>query len=311
MKLRVRPTWFGATLVVFLVAGRLLAPAASDPQVAGAAWAALAVLVVVGLVWPLASVASIRVRVVGSPTDATVGDVVALRVVVRGGMGNVQARLVAPHLPDGQAWQRIEGAVELALEATATRRCVADAADIEVRTRGPLDVATVRVVRRCRLPGTWWTAPRPTDERWTPEATSQRLADGSSRAASRTGDVVRSVRPYVVGDPAHLVHWPSSAHAGDLMVRELEPPAEVGLAIVVDLGDDPERAEAHASRAAGFVWAAHVAGGRVTLCTHDGSTGPRATEVVTTTEAGRLLAAATPGPPAPPPRGWPVLVVGP
>jgi uncharacterized protein (DUF58 family) len=210
-----------------------------------------------------------------------------------------------------QAWQGIEGAVELALEATATTRCVADSVVNEVRTRGPLGVASARVGRRCPLPATWWTAPMPTDERWMPAAATQRLADGSSRAASRTGDVVRSVRPYVVGDPAHLVHWPSSAHAGDLVVRELEPPAEVGLAIVVVLGDDPERAEEHASRAAGYVWAAHVAGGRVTLCTHDGATGPRVTEVVTTTEAGRLLAAATPGPAGRPPSGWPVLVVGP
>ena len=41
-------------------------------------------------------------------------------------------------------------------------------------------------------------------------------------------DVVRAVRPYVAGDPARLVHWPTSARRGELVVREHDPPANEG-----------------------------------------------------------------------------------
>jgi uncharacterized protein (DUF58 family) len=134
--------------------------------------------------------------------------------------------------------------------------------------------------------------------------------EGSAAVSSLVGDVVRSVRPYRSGDPSHLVHWPSTARTGELTVRELEPPAEHGAAIVVHLPDDPVRADALASEAAGWVWAVHAAGGRIVLCTHEGS-GPHAAPVATTVQAGRRLAVATSGVPGAPPPGWPVVAVGP
>ena len=41
-------------------------------------------------------------------------------------------------------------------------------------------------------------------------------------------DAVRAVRPYVPGDAARLVHWPTSARRGDARVREHDPPANEG-----------------------------------------------------------------------------------
>jgi uncharacterized protein (DUF58 family) len=307
----IRPTWFGATLVVSLVAGAVLAPSAADPQVAGLVGASIAAFVVLGVLWPVLAIVSTRVQVLASPTDVTVGDDLTLDVEVRGWAGPVAARLAAGRRDPAQEWHRIDVADRVGLAAVAPRRGVVDEVLIEMRTVAPLGIAAARRVHRCPLPATLWIAPEPTDESWVPTPNAARPLDGTSAASSPVGDVVRSVRPYQVGDPAHLVHWPSSARVGDLMVRELEPPAERGLAIVVHLGDDPARAEAIASQAAGFVWAVHASGGRIVLCTHQPDRGPRAVAVHTTVDAGRLLAAAEPGPPGSPPAGWPVVVVGP
>jgi uncharacterized protein (DUF58 family) len=120
---------------------------------------------------------------------------------------------------------------------------------------------------------------------------------------------VRSVRPYAAGDPAHLVHWPSTARTGTLVVRELEPPAPVGQAIVIDLRDlgrDRERAAAYAMGAA---WAVLSAGGALVLCTAEAG-GPVSALVRSHLDAGRRLARAVEGEPGTPPNGWPVVEIG-
>src|SRR5207237_182514 len=69
-------------------------------------------------------------------------------------------------------------------------------------------------------------------------------------------------------DAARLVHWPTSARRGSLVVREHEPPPAVGIALVVDLSGTPEDAEATASRAAGIGRSTLAAGGAVWCCPH-------------------------------------------
>src|SRR5439155_631773 len=101
------------------------------------------------------------------------------------------------------------------------------------------------------------------------------------------GDTVRAVRPYVPGDPARLVHWPTSARRGELVVREHEPPPALGVALVVDLrGLDPEDA---ASRAMGIGQSTLAAGGVVWCGTSeaDGAVGEIVPDVRT---LGRRLA---------------------
>ena len=90
------------------------------------------------------------------------------------------------------------------------------------------------------------------------------------RSPAAGGESVRTVRPYVPGDPARLVHWPTSARRGELVVKEQEPPPAQGIALIVDLrGIDPEGA---ASEAAGIGQATLAAGGVVWLgtCEPDG-----------------------------------------
>jgi uncharacterized protein (DUF58 family) len=190
-------------------------------------------------------------------------------------------------------------------------------------------VLSRRKVLAGELPAPVVVGPKPIPVRWVPT-----LAAGARElvaASARVGipDVVRSVRPYEPGDPARLVHWPSSARAGDLVVRELEPPAVAGLAIVLDLrtesgpdvparwatppgarrGDD-DPVEVAASRAAGLGRAVLAAGARLLLATSERG-GPALAEVEGMLDLSRRLARAVPGPPPRPPAGWSVEVVTP
>ena len=134
----------------------------------------------------------------------------------------------------------------------------------------------------------------------------------AAEAVSGTGaDLVRTVRPYVPGDAARLVHWPSSARRGTLVVREHDPPANEGVALVVDLTEPmglagPETpAEIAASLAAGIGRAVLARGSRLLLATNEPD-GPRLAPVTDARELGRRLAHAVSGPPATPPDDWPV-----
>jgi uncharacterized protein (DUF58 family) len=128
--------------------------------------------------------------------------------------------------------------------------------------------------------------------------------------ADVAGDLVRSVRPYRAGDPSHLVHWSSTARAGELMVRELEPPVEPGLALVLEMepGVGNPRSERAASTAAGVALTVLERGGPVVLCTAE-EAGPVSRPVQSRVDLSRRLAAATSGPPGAPPEGWPAVVI--
>jgi uncharacterized protein (DUF58 family) len=119
---------------------------------------------------------------------------------------------------------------------------------------------------------------------------------------------VRSVRPYLPGDSARLVHWPTSARRGTLVVREHEPPVVVGVALVVELHGTTEEVELIASRAAGLGRATLAAGGAVWCCTNE-SGRPVSARVVDQRDLGRRLARAGTGPAGSPPVGWPVVTV--
>lgn len=61
--------------------------------------------------------------------------------------------------------------------------------------------------------------------------------DGTAETGSlgRAGEDVAALRPYVVGDDMRRVHWPSSARAGDLLVRQHDVPWQGRLCVVLDL----------------------------------------------------------------------------
>jgi uncharacterized protein (DUF58 family) len=116
-------------------------------------------------------------------------------------------------------------------------------------------------------------------------------------AARSGGEAVRTLREYVRGDPARLIHWPSTARRGQLVVKQLEEPDRPGLVLRVDLGADPDQADEVAGRAMGAALGGLRAGLDVTLLTAEAD-GPRAGVVRSPVDAGRRLARAVSGPPA-------------
>lgn len=304
-RLRFRPTGFGVLLAGVCAAAGLSAPRSADPQIAGLAWVVLGAIVLVGALWPVLAIAAIRFSVLQCDSDAVVGGEVGLELAIRGWSSSLEVRLAGA--PDS-AWHRVgaPGAGRLACPAISRGRY--EQLMIEVSSAAPLGIVRARRRVALRLPAPLYIAPEPLSAEWDPTLVDSGSVDGTSPRASLTGDVVRAVRPYTPGDPSHLVHWASSARAGALMIRELEPPAQIGVAVVVDLGDDAPRAEMVASHAAGVVDAVIDSGGRLVLATCDAA-GPRTDVVTTRLQALRLLAAATAGAPGGAPADWPVVMV--
>lgn len=303
---RIRFTPVGAVvlIVVLAVAGH---PPEGDPRLAAIMWSVVLGLLLVGVVWPLVDVSRVRVDARG-PTDMTVGDEAPVDITLHGRAGRLEVRALDPP----SAWFRCGVPSSGELPHVADRRGVYGALRIDLRSTGLLGVMQAERRQWVVLPREVSVAPQAVPVRWVPRSLSRvahdLVAPGSSAAS---GDVARSVRPYVVGDPAHLVHWPSTARTGGLVVREMEPPVTTGQAVVVDLrapAGREEQAEAAASRAAGLARAVLGGGGRLLMITNEMS-GPVVGLVGSALEVGRRLARAVPGQPPAVPPGWPVEVV--
>jgi len=241
---------------------------------------------------------------VSGPRDLSVGDTAVLEVTLTG-RGRCDVRALDP---TGD-WHRCSAPGTMRIHHLADRRGIYGVVRIEVQVTAPLGVLAAHRVHVVTLPVVVEVAPRPLAVAWHPAAAPTDGTGVDGQVAGRVGDLVRSVRPYVSGDPAHLVHWPSSARVGSLVVREFEPPRPVGQAVVVDLrelGPDTERAAAYALGAAIAVLRG---GGALIMATCEAS-GPVVGHVRTPLDAGRRLARAVPGPPGTPPADWPIVEIG-
>ena len=259
-------------------------------------------IVVVGIVWPIIALRRVEVSVTG-PRDATVGDRITLPITMKGRVSRLEVRLLDP---PGE-WRRTVAPGYGELVHIAARRGVFRVVRVEIRGGGPLGVFLRRRTLWARLPVPVTVGPRPLPMRYEPQA----LPLGNSVSVSAApvapgGDAVRSVRPYVPGDAGRLVHWPTSARLGELAVRELEPPAIIGVAIAVDGRGTELEPEMAASRAAGLGRAALRRGASVLLLTCE-QTGPVVATVTSPLELGRRLARMVPGVPPDPPAGWPTV----
>lgn len=293
------------SIVLFtLGAYGIAAGAASGEQSVVAVGVFAFVLFVIGIIWPIVALSGVDVAA-WTPADATVGEHHDLHVKLYGRVSRVEVRALDP---PGE-WLVTASPAEGVIPRVASRRGVFHRVRIELRTSAPLGVFVRTRVLRVELPVELAVAPRPTGEA---PRLYNRPHDGvtsvTSMLGQRAGDTVRSVRPYVPGDPARLVHWPTSARRGTLVVREHEPPAAVGVALVVDLNGERDDVEQAASRAAGIGRATLAAGGSVWCCTCEAG-GPVSAIAADARDLDRRLARAREGEPGVPPPGWAVETV--
>jgi uncharacterized protein (DUF58 family) len=279
----------------------------------GAGWlmvlvSGLVAVVLVGAVVPAAGLAAVSFDAT-APRDGTVGRPLLLTIRIARRTPLVKIRALDP---PGD-WAAAEGPLDGQLVVTPQRRGVVTSLRFEVRSAAPLGLIWWRRLYHVPLDRPLEVGPRPV-ETATPRLESSALGgQRDRRTTAAPDDLVRSVREYTAGDPIKLVHWPASARAGDLVVKELEAPDRPFLAIAVDLRGAPSTAERSAEHAASVALAALAEGYAVMLLTAE-ARGPVAAPVAMPIDVSRRLARAIAGPlPALPARarGATVVQVGP
>ncbi|MDQ1381619.1 MAG: hypothetical protein QOJ71_2338, partial [Actinomycetota bacterium] len=161
----------------------------------------------VGIVWPILSLARLSVSAV-APTDATVGDALELRIEIRGRAARLDVRALDP----SGTWWRTSAPTDGHLPHTAARRGEFRSVRVQLRTSAPLGVFVRTRTVRVRLPAPIVVAPRPSVAAAVLyPVPDEMFSVGSPLVMNGGGDTVRAVRPYAPGDPARLVHWPTSA----------------------------------------------------------------------------------------------------
>lgn len=338
---QLRPTIFGGVVVLVLVLTLALRRAVADPSVAGLVWAGLAAAAVLGALWPMVTVRSVGMRIVRAPTDLVVGQLGSLEVELTGRASGLTIRCTGSPLLVADVVS--PGVTRIPIEVAA--RGAYRSIRLDVGSDAPFGIALAMRRRTLELPRQLLVGPASITTHVAVGELVGQQSDTLPRGVSMSGESVRSVRPYVVGDPSHLVHWPTTARLGTLVVRELEPPVATGVAIVVDLniprpgavadaaaGSVPAAVTQHvgdsraigegiglgaflaveqaAARAAGAADDAMAQGARVVLCTVEGS-GPVVDEVSDLLAVRRRLALAVDGVAPSGPDGWPAVRIWP
>ncbi len=253
-------------------------------------------VIVIGLAGPAVALARTKIRTTWAPVDASAGDPVTLQVSAS---TRVRVRVKDP--------LRGEGFVGPA-RGRGRNQKGADPLTLEPKWRGVHESLTFDVASAAPFGLQWWSrsvvvalpaplhvAPRRGDPVPFDRLIDEPAGDGGRRAPGQHGEL-RGARAYRPGDSRRHVHWPASAHARELMVREMEAPVADPVTVTVTLPADPEQAEHAAERALGTVLRLMEGGVEVTLVTTEAS-GPVRAAVADRRAAGRRLArAVVPGP---------------
>ncbi len=298
----VRPTLLVAAGVA-LVFARIWGPAGEDAT--RLSFVILLAATLGNLLAAIVVVHKTSTRIVDNPTDAVVGEPAGVEVSISGMRTSVSVRMRSS--PDAPWVTAVPPDTGL-LPGNAYFRGVASRVEVEVCSWGPLGLIGYSRTRLLDLRRTLWIGPRPyaLKEPIDLQPRTGPLPAGPEVAAGE-GDITRSVREYVPGDPLRRVAWSVTARTGKLVTRELERPATHVVHLVVDLGAHPGEVAERVAGIAAWVGRQVLASGAQLSLTAVAADGP-ITSVVNTVGLQRRLAEAGPGAP-PVPEGVPVLFV--
>jgi uncharacterized protein (DUF58 family) len=243
---------------------------------------------VIGILGPSLILARARIRVERAPMDGRAGLPVEVEMTAS---TRLRVRPVEP--PGAEAFvgpargSRSDAGAAMLLPA---RRGLHDTIVVDVATAAPFGLQWW--TRRIGVPltSTLHIAPRRGQTIPLPRWTDEDAGEHHPRVPAQAGEA-RGTRQYRSGDNRRRMHWPATAHAGELMVRELEGPAAEPVTVTVVLPPDPEQAERVAEQALGTVLRLLDRGGQVLLATTE-TAGPVTAVVTDRRSAGRRLARA-------------------
>ena len=246
-------------------------------------------MLLIGLLAPALTLARLRIDLVAAPADGAAG---LPSVINLGASGRARITPVDPPGPEAFAGRTTSGPQE-EVTLLPVRRGVYDEIILEVATAAPFGLQWWRRRITLQLPAALHVAPRLGEAVRMPTWQDDRTGALGRVLLSEAGDA-RGVREYRPGDRRRRVHWGASAHAGRLMVREMEEPSVQPVILKVSMPQDEEAAERLAEKALGSVVALLDRGIPVVLAT-DESEDNVVAPVADRREAGRRLARATSG----------------
>ena len=282
--------WIGpaAGSIITMVAWAAVAHSSGSGWVQ-AVGALLGAFLLVGLVAPAWPARWARITCVAAPFDGQAGVPLALEVEVD---RPLQVRGIFPPGHAHQAGGRQRGVRTVALEVTPGQRGVLDAVVVEVASSAPFGLLWWARDVEVPLPRVLHVAPRTGEHDRPLISTADAYGEAVLRVPSGVGEP-RGVRPYAPGDPRKAVHWPATAHAGTLMVRESERQTDDPVLVELVLSEDPATAEIEAERMMAGVSDCLAARRPVVLITREAG-GRVVRRVIDPVDLGRRLARAVP-----------------
>ena len=267
----------------------------------GAGWVqavgdVLAGILGVGLLAPAIVAARAKVEVVEVPSDSTAGlplELVArsdTRLRVRPLTPPGPEAFVGPHRTTTRDSLGVPDAGAEPVTLMPERRGVHDRVVLEIATAAPFGLLWWRKTVVVALPRSLHVGPRLGRPLPLPGGREDTGGGGVLDSSVQIGEP-RGVRPYRPGDHRRWVHWPATAHSGELMVREMEGPSAEPVTLEIHLPTDADAAERMAERALATVVALVDRGASVLLATTEAS-GPKTGAVGDRRSAGRRLARA-------------------
>lgn len=242
--------------------------------------------IAVGIFGPGLALRRARLQLVTSPRDGSAGYPVTVHVRAS---ARVRVRPIQPPGPAtllGPTGRRGDQDQELIL--LPLMRGFHQGLILEVATAAPFGLQWWSRRVTLPIPLALHIAPRFGQPERLPQLDIGVAGNQNSPTQAPVGDA-RGVRPYQPGDQRRRVHWPSTAHAARLMVRELEEASAHPVTLKVSLPFDEDAAERAAERAFATAVTILERGARLVMVTDEDARTVTA-PVEDRPEAGRRLA---------------------